>query len=126
MSEALYNSVLHVEYVKSSEIVVQTQDKLEDIHHKNTQLAKSKKDTSWYKPNMIEDITSKLNISKQLDNLQDSIAQASKNIITLITIFIVQSILMPLIFFWFMIISVKWIFRVKVNSDMIALILNKG
>ena len=128
-SEFLYNSILHVDYVKSSKIIADTQNKLEDLHEKNTQFEKTEQKSSWYESNILremgykyQEIKSKLDIKKQLDELKHSVEDASRNIITLITIFILQTIIMPLIFIWLMIISMKWIFRVKVNSDKIALI----
>jgi len=127
-TELLYNSTLHVEYVSSSEVISDTQNKLEDIHKKNTQLVKTKQDTSWYELDIsakAKDILSKLNISDQLDSLEENITIASRNIISLITIFIIQTILMPLLFLYLMLLAIRWIFRVKVNSDRIRLILNE-
>jgi hypothetical protein len=111
-SEFLYNSVLHVEYVDSSKIIVQTKSELEEMQSRNTQTVNSNKDRAWYKLDMT------LNVSKKLDALQESIERASKNIITLITIFIVQSIVMPLLFMWFFISIIKWIFRFKLDLQM--------
>jgi len=128
-TEYLYNSTLHVEYVDSSKIIIDTQKELENLHKKNTTMLESKKKSAWYELDVsakAKDLLKKLNISKQLDNLKENISRASKNIITLITIFIIQTIIMPLLFLYLMILSIKSIFKVKVNSDKIALILNKG
>ena len=126
-TQYLYESTLHVEYVNSSKILIDTQSKLEDIHNKNTTMAGVKKETHWYELDVsAKDIVKKLNVSEQLDNLEENISEASKNIITLITIFIIQTIIMPLLFLWLMILSIKSIFKVKVNSDKIATILNKA
>ncbi|MCF6309559.1 MAG: hypothetical protein L3J19_03660 [Sulfurimonas sp.] len=128
-SELLYNSVLHVEYVESNRVITQTKDSLEELQQNNKQFLNSKKDSAWYELELsarYNELKSNLNISKQLDSLKSSIEEASKNIITLITIFIVQTVVMPLIFLWLFLISIKWIFRVKVNSDNIALYLHKG
>lgn len=128
-SEFLYNSVLHVEYVESNKVITQTKDSLEELQQNNKQFLNSKKDSAWYELELsakYNELKSNLNISKQLDSLKSSIEEASKNIITLITIFIVQTVVMPLIFLWLFLISIKWIFRVKVNSDNIALHLHKG
>jgi len=127
-TEFLYNSTLHVEYVNSSKIIAKTQNQLEDIHTKNTQLVEQKEKSSWYDLDVskrAKDLISKLNVSKQLDSLKDNISEASRNIINLITIFIIQSIIMPLLFLYLMLISIKWIFKIKINSDKITAILNK-
>ncbi len=133
-TDLLYSSVLHVEYVEASKVVVQTQDKLEEMHKDRIKIAKDyHQEDSRFIPKILQDmgyqydkLKSKLDIEKQLDSLKSSIAQASKNIITLITIFIFQTILMPLLFLYLMIISIKWLFRVKVNNDKISQLLNKG
>ncbi len=128
-TEYLYNSTLHVEYVESSKVVMEVKSELKDLHKRNTTIVESKKDSHWYELEMskkAKDIIKKLNVSQQLAKLENNITQASKNIITLITIFIIQTILMPLLFLYLMLISIKSIFKVKVNSDRIALILNKA
>jgi hypothetical protein len=133
-TEYLYQSTLHVEYINSEKIVQKTQYELEDLHKKNTQFEKLKKEkSSWYESDILkemglkyEEIKKKLNIKDQLDKLSKSIDDSSKHIINLITIFVIQTILMPLLFLYLMLISMRWIFNVKVNSDKIASILNKG
>ena len=115
-SEILYTSTLHTEYVESTQTVNQTKMRLDDINSENKKLIYSKKDSSWYD----FEVKSNLDLSQQLNSLQDTIEEASRSIISIITIFIVQTVLLPLIFLWFMLISVKLIFRIKVNSDRIA------
>ena len=131
-TEYLYDSTLHVEYVDSSKIITDTQNELDNIQKNQTKIAKSKKYNQPLVPDALEEmqhqyneLKSKLDISKKLNDLKEKISKASKNIITLITIFIIQTIIMPLLFLYLMILSIKSIFKVKVNSDKIALILNK-
>ena len=58
-------------------------------------------------------LSQSFSISKQLDTLKKSIEDASRNIITLITIFIVQSVVLPLLYLWFLVVSTKTIFRAR-------------
>ena len=123
-SEIFYDSVLKPEYISCSNVVEQTKKELEDMQNKNKEILtsngkKSVKKTKWYEweiGSAYNDIKSKLNISKQLNDLQSSIEEASNKIITLITIFIVQSVIMPLLFIWFFMISIKFVFRVEIDG----------
>jgi hypothetical protein len=122
-----YNSVLKDEYISSSKVIEQTKKELQDMQNKNKEILSTKKQTQkkdpkWYEwkiSSTYDNIRAKLDISKQLDSLQNSIEEASKKIITLITIFIVESIIMPLLFIWFFIVSIKFIFRVEIDTKMV-------
>jgi len=126
-SEMFYNSVLKDEYINSSKVIEQTKKELQDMQNKNKEILSTKKqtqkkDSKWYEwkiSSTYDNIRAKLDISKQLDSLQNSIEEASKKIITLITIFIVESIIMPLLFMWFFIVSIKFIFRVEIDTKMV-------
>lgn len=120
-SEIFYNSVLQEEYKSSSLVLENTKEELENIHSQNKTIIESNKDSSWYTSKYSE-IKEQLNISQKIDSLSQNIEDTSRKIITLITMFIVQSILMPLLYIWFLIIVVKWIFRVELNHKFIHLL----
>ncbi len=125
-SELLYNSVLANEFHSSKEVLNNTKERLEDIQNKNKDMLKSKKESAWYELDVTskyKDLKSKLNISKQLESLQQSIEDASKKIISLITIFVIESVLMPLLFLWILIAGIKWTFQVRFDEKTIALLL---
>ncbi|MEA3331549.1 MAG: hypothetical protein U9Q29_07655 [Campylobacterota bacterium] len=117
-SEMFYNSILKPEYINSTKIVKETEVKLKDFQNK---IGSSKKENSWYDSLNIsakyKDIKEQL--LKEFDSLKSSIEEASKNIINLITIFIVQSVIMPLLFLWFFVVSIKWIFRVEIDDKLV-------
>ncbi|MDQ7045040.1 MAG: hypothetical protein Q9M32_03895 [Sulfurimonas sp.] len=60
-----------------------------------------------------------LNVSKKLELLEKDIQSASNNIIHLMTMFIIQTILFPLLFLWFFTFLVKLIFNIKINYDIL-------
>jgi len=125
-SEALYNSVLEVEYKEASAVIESTKKELDALEKKNNNMVNSNKNESswqWVGSN-VDKVKKSLNISKQLRGLEKSIEEASQNIITLITIFIVQSVLMPLLFLWLSILSMKVIFRVEFNEEKLKLLYN--
>lgn len=127
-SELFYNSLLNDEYNASSVVLQSTQSKLEELQSENKNIVEPKKESSWYELDVsakYKELKGQLNISQKLDDLKASIEEASRNIIKIITIFIVQTILMPLLFLWFFIHSIKFAFRVEFDESKVALFLNK-
>ena len=47
----------------------------------------------------------------------------SKKVIELITIFVVTTVIFPLMFLWFFISLIRWIFNLKFDDDKILLLL---
>ena len=125
-SEFLYNSSLKNEYTSSSKIVEQTKHKLENLQSNNENII-AKKDISFMErfSSKSNGILNSFKISEKLKSLEKSIELASLKIINLITIFVLQTILMPLLFLWFFIVIVKFIFHLKFNKEKIILLLNK-
>ena len=52
-----------------------------------------------------------MNFSSQLKALEKSIDDAQHHIISLATIFIVQTVLLPLLFLWIVVRLASWVFR---------------
>ncbi len=125
-SELLYDEVLYEEYEASSAVLEKTKSNLDNIHTKNKNIMNSKKESAWYQLDVTSkynDIKEQLNLSAKLEAISQSIEDASRKIITLITIFVIQSIVMPLLFLWFFIVSIKLIFRIKLENERVALFL---
>ena len=127
-SEMFYNSVLKQEFISSNKVIEQTKNKLENLEEQNKAVVQSKNDSSVLSriSSKYNAVTNSLNISKQLDSLSQSIEDASRKIINLITIFIVNSVLMPLLFIWLFIGVVKLITRSKFDEDALSIMLNKA
>jgi hypothetical protein len=122
-SEILYNTTLEKKYTNASERVLLTKTQLDDLHQKNKLLVYEQKKEGFFSglSSKYDRVLDNLNISKQLESMHSSIEKASQSIVTLITIFITQSILLPLLYFWILISSIKFIFRTdfkfkKLNS----------
>lgn len=144
-STYFYTSVQHTKYTAYSMDINTTKNKLDAINQENKATKENsieKRNTStsdssgWYtgmKDYFVEstnDLQQKFtesqteyNMSKQLDNLKGDIEKTSNTIIEVMTIFIVQTIIFPLLFLWFFIYLVKTIFNIKFNYDSISQIL---
>jgi hypothetical protein len=125
-SQLLYTSTLQTEYEDATKVIEKTQNKLEDLETKNRVVMQSCKDVGFFDgmSNKYEKVIDNLNISKQLSALEQSIEEASSKIVELITIFIVQSVIFPLLYFWLMLVSVKLIFRMEFNKEALKLLYN--
>ena len=116
-SEVFYQNFLHVEYVNSSKVVESTKNRLEDFHSQNRQLVSQKEQSFFEKMSSGYDkLKSHLDISKRLDSLKTSIENSTRKIVSLITIFAVQSVIMPLLFLWLLVISIKAVFGVQIDK----------
>ena len=117
-SQLMYDAVLQNEYKQATEVISTTKEQLEDIQSQNKAILESKHEQGFFDSldSKYSDIVASLNISQQLESLQKSIDEASRNIITLITIFIFQTVLLPLLFLWIFISLVRFIFKYDRNQ----------
>jgi len=125
-SEYVYTNLLQTQYNQAAEVITETKVKLEDIQTQNKKLLEVNKSSSFFDSldSKYNGITSSLNISKQLDILKESIDVTTKNIITMITIFVFQTVLMPLLFLWIFIFCSKFIFKYKDSEGKLKLLYN--
>jgi len=125
-SEFLYTSLLKNEYTQASSIVTSTKHELDALQNKNKQIMQAQKEEGFFNKlhNDYNTVMSSLNLSTQLAALQESVDKASRSIITLITLFVVQSILFPLLYVWLTILLVKYIFHIPFNAQKLKLLYN--
>ncbi len=115
LSQMFYATTLQQEYESASQIVEKTKAELEGINTQSKNITQTQQNSGFFSQmsTQYSGLSQSFNISKQLDALQNSIEEASRNIITLITIFVVQSVVLPLLYLWFLVISAKAIFRAR-------------
>lgn len=127
LTSLMHTQVLESDYVQASEVIEQTKIELDNINKQNQNLAKEKKSEGMFSgfSSQYNTVIEQLNVSQQLQSLEDSIEMASNNIITLITIFIVETLLLPLLYFWLLLLSIRSIFKMKFDADLSKLLYNK-
>jgi len=125
-SQFFYTSVLQVEYESASSVVVKTQKELEDLENRNRLKVQSQKEQHFFEgmSEKYNRVIESLNISKQFEELQESLDMASSKMITLITIFVIQSILLPLLYLWLLLGVMKLIFNIEFNKEKLKLLYN--
>jgi len=117
-SQFMYDSLLQNEYQQATEVISTTKEQLEDIQSQNEAILETKKEQGFFDSldSKYSDIVASLNISQQLESLQKNIDEASRNIITLITVFVFQTVLLPLLFLWIFIFLVRFTFKYDRNQ----------
>jgi len=113
LAQFFYTSTLAKDYEEASQVIEKTKSELQEIQTQNKAIVYNQKEESFFTKlnKQYNGLTQSFNISKQLTALQASLSEASEKIITIITIFVVQSILLPLLYFWFILSSFRLIFK---------------
>ena len=126
-SAFIHTSTLDSEYKEAQLVVQEAKYKLDEIHEQNKNLALEQKEDGFFSglSSKYDAVLEKLNMSKQLALAQESIDKASRNIITLITIFILETVILPLVYLWIFILSIKYIFNFKHDTYLLKLLYNK-
>ncbi len=111
----VYSTLMQPQYESATQTLMLTQKELEDIATQNdtTMIEQS----SWLDSlqSSYDDAKRFINIKEQLRSLQTLFDDAQKEIITLIAIFVVLTILLPLLFIWMTFAMIRWAFTGKVE-----------
>ncbi|MDY0116082.1 MAG: hypothetical protein RBR59_00720 [Sulfurimonadaceae bacterium] len=126
-SEYIYLNLLAQDYHESTQVIEQTTTSLEEIQKTNRALIAEKKEEGFFDKlsSNYNSLMENLNFSKQIQSLQDTLEEATKKIINLITIFVVLSVLMPLLYFTLFIVGIKYVFRIKIEEAVLYKIFNQ-
>ena len=100
-NEAFYNNLYADNYENATKFISAYKSDLENIREDKDRL-----EGYW------EEFESKVEIF-------------SKKVIRLITMFVVMTIIFPLIYLWLLLVLLRWIFNLKFDNDRIMLMLNK-
>ncbi len=125
-----YNTLMKEDYLSAQSVLIKTHSELQAIQVQTSQENISSQSIQapnkhWYSSKVMDSASqmfdsasqqyqkasAMLNIKDRLDALEESIDEAQREILNLITMFIVQSILLPLLFLWFLITVLRLIFK---------------
>lgn len=117
---AIYHQLMQKPYKEAMISLEGTQQELERVQDRKMAfqeelLKKSSPKSGYFNSELIDQLQTEIKRFKQrfamatdLDALSKKIDKAYEEIFTLITIFIVESVLLPLLFMWFFIITMRW------------------
>lgn len=104
----IYTALMEQEYNTATQTLTQTQKELENIAIQND--AKIMAEESWLSSlhNSYDKVKELVDIKAQLKALQTLFDRAQKEVISLIAIFVILTILLPLLFIWMILGLIKW------------------
>ena len=115
-----YTTMLQDDFNASTQVLQTTHEELKKIERVGNRLQKrQEKDLSWYSSleEKSSQVIKQMNIQKRLEDLSESIEEAQENIINLATIFIVLSILLPMLFLWLLYTLIRLFFSRNITFN---------
>lgn len=108
-NELLYDTFLEPQYSASRAQLERTADVIGDISREVPPPADADKSTSWLDSAKRAYATAAdaMNVERRLESFRQAAAEVSEHVIDLIVVFVLQTILFPLLFLWFMVQAVK-------------------
>lgn len=116
-SEGLYNAFLAERYDNSTHNVQQVTERIGELNRSNETAAQPPADESLMDSakRLYQSTVSTLDVSSYVDRYQKAAADVSEQIINLIVVFVMQTILLPLLFLWGLVQLVRRLFLVHVT-----------
>jgi hypothetical protein len=105
----VFSAFLESEHDAAAAILEATSTEIEEINREETAAATSTDDPSFFDRlgEMIDTSMQQLDVSGRIERLKESASTASEQIVTLIVIFVLQTILLPLAFLWLFVEGLK-------------------
>ncbi|MEN1728764.1 MAG: hypothetical protein AAGJ52_10015 [Pseudomonadota bacterium] len=97
-SDAVYQLFLDPVYVEASAQIGQTQSELTDLHQQATEEAQSEEDSGW--TGWWGRTADQFRLSERIESYQALFAELTENVVELVAVFVLQTIVLPLLFLW--------------------------
>lgn len=110
-NQFVYTSLLQDDYDKASVTLTQTNQQLDKEF--NVEQASE------------HSIKEMFDVNKKLETLKSTIDDASRQVITLTTIFVLSSIILPLLYIWIFVISIRFAIVGKIETETILQLITK-
>ncbi|MFO7602885.1 MAG: hypothetical protein R6X06_03610 [Gammaproteobacteria bacterium] len=113
-TEAFYHYFLEPEYRASTAYLSETQETIGGLNPPTAKLEEEGK-RSWYErlQDDVKGMLSAMDVSKHVASLQAAVHHVSEHIINLIVVFVLQTVLLPLLFLWLSLKSGRAIFQLR-------------
>jgi len=110
VNEGLYIAFLSPQYEEAKQSLQQTSDKLEQI---NAEQQIQSKDLSFLDKieQQYQSASSALDVDKRLEELKKTVAEVSESALDMIVVFVMQTLIFPLLFLWLTVKLIKSVFK---------------
>ena len=108
-THVVFSAFLESEHDAAAAILEATSNEIEEFNRDETTSAASSEDASFFDRlgEMIDSSMQQLDVSGRIERLKETASTASEQIVTLIVIFVLQTILLPLAFLWLFVDGLK-------------------
>ncbi len=108
-SEGLYDMFLESQFIESKQQLERTAQNIGEINRETQAPIADGEDRTFFESarRAYESATNAVSIEKRMESLKQAVANVSENAINLIVVFVLQTILFPLLFLWLIIQLVK-------------------
>ncbi len=109
VNEGLYSVFLSPQYEEAKQSLQQTSDKLEKI---NIEQRIQSKDSSFIEKiqQQYQSTVNALDVDKRLEELKQTVAEVSESALNMIVVFVMQTLIFPLLFLWLTVKLIKSVF----------------
>jgi len=112
LNEGIYLSYLQPQFDEAQLKLERASDQIKQINDSSRDLVKKQDDSLMGQvENWLEQTKQSLDIEKQMNSLKEAVADMSHQVINLIVVFVVQTIVFPLVFLWVLVRSAKGVMR---------------
>ena len=106
-SNVVFDTFLASEQFEARQALEATTSEIEELEEEAR--VEPSEDQNWRErlSSMIDDSLQSINVSDRMERLQDSASNASEHIVTLIAVFVLETVLLPLAFLWLLVEALK-------------------
>ncbi len=117
-SQFVYTALLQDEYMQATKKIEMTKNHIEEFQKESAIQSTKTKESSitQYFSDKYEQIKDTLDLKEKFQALEESIDASYTSIVDLITLFVVESVLFPLLFLWLFLLLLKTLFRIDLAN----------
>lgn len=116
-SETFYSFFLESEYHTSSAYLTEAQETIGGLNNASTDASITQEKANWYErlQGDVKGMLNAMDVEKHVASLQEAVQNLSEHVINLVVVFILQTILFPLLFLWLVLKSARVISSTRWN-----------
>jgi len=116
MNEALYLTFLEPQYIEAKQSLQQTADDIEKINDQQQPVVDEGASIIEKVTNVYNSASNALDIKGRLDSLKLTVAEVSESALNMIVVFVLQTLIFPLLFMWLTLQLLKFVIKIKLPA----------